>query len=262
MPDFPKADAALEERTKQLAEANKDLEIFSAAVSHDLRTPLRHIKNFTELLSEHLQGTMDNQSRHYLDVISNAATELNTLIDQLLYWSRIGNSAMNFIRVDLNVLVSDVVNSFAQETVGRNIEWDIGNLPAVSGDLNLLQAAFSCLVSNALKFTRLQPVARIKIAVESQMADKDNIILSIKDNGVGFAMQYKEKIFDLFQKMHNQKEFEGAGIGLATVKRIVQRHGGSVWAESELNQGSAFFITLPQFTEQLLAGNENERARG
>jgi light-regulated signal transduction histidine kinase (bacteriophytochrome) len=212
-----------------------------------LRAQLRHINNFTEILIEHLQGTMDNQSRHYLDVISHAASEMNILIDQLLYLFRIGISAASIERVDLNVLVNRVVNSFGQETVDRQIEWDIDNLPDVSGDLEMLQTVFSCLVSNALKFTRLQPVAKIKIAVEPGLADNSNVVLSIEDNGLGFDMQHKDKIFDMFQRMHNQKDFEGTGIGLANVKRIIQRHGGSVWAEGELNKGAKFYISLPKF---------------
>lgn len=248
--DLRKVENSLEVRTRQLEESTKDLENFASAISHDLRTPLRHIKNFSELLSEHLQGGLDNQSGHDLDVISAAATDMNLLLDKLLDWARIGSSPLQFNRVDLNLLVNNVVKSFEREVADRRFDWDIENLPVVSGDLNMLQTAFSCLVSNALKFTRLQPAARIRIAPEPSLANKNTIVVSIKDNGVGFCMQHVDKMFGLFQKMHNQKEFEGDGIGLATVKRIVQRHGGRVWAKGELNQGAVFYIALPKFAEQ------------
>lgn len=237
----------LEDKTRLLAEANKDLELFAAVVAHDLRSPIRHIRSFAELLLEHLQNVVDKDSKHYLDVITNATTEMNTIIERLLYWSRIGSSDVYFSRVDLNVLVRNVVNSLTQEAADRNIEWDIDDFPPVYGELNMLQVALTCVVSNALRFTRLQPIARIKIANEPQTSNLSNIVLSIKDNGVGFAIQYHETANDVFQKMHNQEAFEGTGIGLATVKRIMQRHNGNCWATSQLNHGAIFYLELPLY---------------
>ncbi len=248
--DLRKAEVALEARTNQLEASNKELESFFSSASHELHTPLRHIQSFTELLSDHLLGALDHQSSHYLDVISHAATEMNLLIDKLLDWARIGSASVNLNRVDMNLLVSSVVDSFACEKADRIIEWDIGHLPDVCGDLNMLRTAFVCLVSNAVKFTRLQPVAKIRIAAEPSLTNKNDIVVSIKDNGVGFDMQHEGKMFGMFQKIHNHKEFEGNGIGLATVKRIVQRHGGKVWADSEQGKGTAIYLTLGKYGQE------------
>lgn len=245
--DLRKAEAILGLRTTQLEESNKELESFFSMASHELHTPLRHIQSFTELLSEHLLDALDNQSSHYLDVISNAAAEMNMLIDNLLNWARIGSAAVNVNRVDMNHLVSSVISSFECEIADREIEWDIGNIPDVSGDYNMLRTAFVCLVSNALKFTRLQPVAKIKFAAEPSLTNKNVIVVSIKDNGVGFDIQHEDKMFGMFHRMHNYEEFEGNGIGLATVKRIVQRHGGNVWADSEQGKGTAIYLTLGNY---------------
>ena len=248
--DISKAETALDVRADQLEASNRDLESFFSSASHELRAPLRHITSFTELLSDHLNHSLDNTSSHYLDVISNSATEMNTLIDNLLDWARVGSAAVNLSRVDLNLLVSSVINSFELGITGRDIEWDIGNLPDVSGDLNMLRTAFVCLISNAVKFTRLQPVARIKIAHEPGLSDSNCIVVSIKDNGIGFDRQYKEKIFSLLQRMHNYEEFEGNGIGLATVKRVAQRHGGHVWADSEQGKGTVIYLKLGKYGQE------------
>ena len=213
----------------QPAEAsNKDLERFLALASHELHTPLRHIKCFTELLSEHVLDALDDQSRHYLDVISNAATEMSLLIDQLLEWARISTSEMIINRVDLNLLVRSVISSFEREIGERTIEWDLGNLPVVKADLNMLRVALVCLVSNAIKATHLQPVARIWIAAEPGLTDQNDSIISIKDNGVACEIEQDDQLFGLF----------------ATVRRIVHRHGGKVWVESEKEKGNAIYLTL------------------
>jgi len=246
-----KAENALEARTRQQEESDQDLESFFSMVSHELHTPLRHIVSFTELLSEQLSTALDHESSHYLDVISASATEMNVLIDELLAWVRLGRASMNIKRVDLNLLVSDVVDSFAHEIADRSFEWDIGELPAVSGDIDMLRTAFVCLISNAVKFTRLQPVARIRIAPEPDLTDKNHIVVSIRDNGVGFDQQNAEKIFGMLQKMHSHPAFEGHGMGLATVRRIVQRHRGHVWAESEPGQGTAIYLSLAKYGQEL-----------
>lgn len=227
------------------AEVNmrNELEVFSYAVSHDLRTPLRHIQSFTELLTEHLQESLDDQGRHYLHVIANAALEMDDLINNLIPLFKINDSIVNIEKVNLNILLAEVVDSFQSETSGRKIEWDIGKLPELYSDSNLLRTVMTNLISNALKFTRFQDTAHIRIAAET--ANPDFILLMIKDNGVGFEMKNKDKLFGVLQKMHNNKEFEGVGIGLAYVKRIVQKLGGTVSATGELNHGAAFFVSLP-----------------
>lgn len=225
--------------------AKSDLAIFSNAISHDLRTPLRHIQSFTELLTEHLLECMDDQSRHYLEVIAKSASDMDILIDSLTSLFKISDSIVKIEKVDLNALVSDVVNSFQSESAGRKIEWDIGNLPELFSDSSMLQIVYTNLISNALKFTRLREIATIKIAAESDPTKANCVVLMIKDNGVGFDKQNQDKLFDVLQKMHNNKNFEGIGIGLAFVKRIVQKLGGSVWATGEINQGAEFFVSLP-----------------
>lgn len=237
----------LEDKTRLLAEANKDLALFAAVVAHDLRSPIRHIRSFTELLLEHLQSAVDEDSKHYLDVITNATTEMNTIVDRLLYWTSVGNSDVYFSRVDLNVLVRNVVNALTQEAADRNIEWDIDDFPPVYGESNMLQTALTCVISNALRFTQLQPISRIKIANEPQTSNLSNLVLSIKDNGVGFATPYHETKYDVSQELYNQEAFEGTGIGLATVKRIMQRHSGNYWATSKLNQGAIFYLEIPLY---------------
>ena len=236
-----------EDKTRFLAEANKDLELFAAMVAHDLRAPIRHIRSFTELLLENLQNVMDKDSKHYFDVITSATTEMNTIIDRLLYWTSIGSSDVYFSRVDLNVLVRNVVDSLTQEAADRNIEWDIDDFPPVYGEPDMLQTALTCVISNALRFTQLQPIARIKIANEPPTSNRSNIILSIKDNGVGFAIQHHETEYDVFQKMYSDEAFEGTGIGLATVKHIMQRHNGKLWAASQINHGAIFYLELPLY---------------
>lgn len=225
--------------------AQSDLEIFLSAVSHDLRTPLRHIQSFTELLTDHLQENMDDQSRYYLDVIARAAEDMDFMINSLISLFKINDAIVKIEKVDLSVLVTDVVNSFQSETAGRKIEWDIGKLPDLYTDLNMFRTIMTNLIANALKFTRLQKIAKIKITVEPSLASANCIVLTIKDNGVGFDPQNNDKLFDVLQKMHNNKDFEGIGNGLAYIKRIVQKLGGNVWATGELNCGAEFFVSLP-----------------
>jgi light-regulated signal transduction histidine kinase (bacteriophytochrome) len=242
--------ADLAEKTRQLAEANQDLELLAAAMSHDLRAPVRHISSFAELLAEHLADQADSPSKHDLDVITKEAAEMNAMIDRLVDWARIGSAGISVGRVDLNALVRDVIDALTSETAGRSIEWDIGELPAVCGDVALLQTALACVVSNALKFTRPQPLARIKIVLEPQTAGSGQVVVSVQDNGVGFPGRYHEKIYDLMQKMHNQAAFEGVGMGLAIARRIMRKLGGHIWAVSELNQGAMFYLELPRYIEQ------------
>ena len=241
----------VKERTSQLEISNQELESFSYSVSHDLRAPLRHVTGFVELLNNHLKGNVDDQSQHYLKVISNATNDMGQLIDGLLSFSRMGKSQIENSKVDLNTMVKDVIADFQQEMNGRNINWNISELPAISGDINMIRLVFSNLISNALKFTHLKELAKIEIGSEPDTENSDYVIIYIRDNGAGFDMQYKEKLFGVFQRLHSQKEYEGIGIGLANVKRIIQRHGGRVWADGALDAGAVFYFTLPKYKEEL-----------
>jgi len=240
----------VKERTSQLEAANIELESFSYSVSHDLRAPLRHVHGFVEMLRNHLQGNMDEKSQHYLDVISNATKDMGQLIDDLLSFSRIGKSQIKNVKVNLNLIVRDLITSYQSEMKNGNVKWNIAELPDISGDNSMIRQVFGNLISNALKFTSLKELRMIEIGFEPDAEKKDYVIIHIKDNGAGFDMQYIEKLFGVFQRLHSQNDFEGTGIGLANVKRIVQKHGGRVWAEGEIDEGAAFYFTLPKYKEE------------
>ena len=232
------------ERTEQLLAANKDLESFSYSVSHDLRSPLRHISSFVSLLEEHLEERGDETTQRYLSTIANSARHMSQLIDGLLAFSRLGRSAVNLAPVDFSMLVDAVVNQLAHETEARVVEWVIApDLPVVQGDALLLREVWANLLGNAFKYTRPRERARIEVAWSVDPAV--GYTFSVIDNGVGFDLQYAQKLFGVFQRMHRASEFEGTGIGLALTRRILERHGGSIWAESEPQKGSTFHFTLP-----------------
>ncbi len=232
------------ERTAELTESNKELEAFAYSVSHDLRAPLRHIDGFLELLQKKTETLLDEQSRHYMNIISNAAEKMGLLIDDLLAFSRMGRHAMSFQPVDLGPMVHDVILEFEPDTAGRIIEWSIGDLPAVSADKAMLRMVLVNLISNALKFTRSRTQAEIEIGF---FPDQDSeAVIFVRDNGVGFDMMYVDKLFGVFQRLHSTDEFEGTGIGLASVRRIIARHGGRTWAEGRPNQGATFYFVLPK----------------
>ncbi len=231
------------DRTAQLEAANKELEAFAYSVSHDLRAPLRHIDGFLELLQQRIAGALDERSRHYMTTISNSAKRMGQLIDDLLDFSRMGRNEMVKMPVDLGVLVQEIIREFAPEMQGRAIHWRITALPIVTGDRAMLRLVLTNLIANALKFTRERPQADIEIGCQ---ADEKESIIFVRDNGVGFDMAYVDKLFGVFQRLHRVDEFEGTGIGLANVRRIIQRHGGRVWAEGQVNQGAAFYFSLPQ----------------
>jgi two-component system sensor histidine kinase/response regulator len=230
------------EHTAELAAANQELEAFSYSVSHDLRAPLRHIDGFTGLLAKYLEPRLDETGRRYLTTISGAAKQMDALIDDLLTFSRIGSAELRRTRVDLAGLVREVRGILEPETAGRDIAWEIGDLPEVQGDPRLLRLVLQNLIGNALKYTRTRLEARIEIGVRREATE---IVLFIRDNGVGFDMRYAERLFGVFQRLHTSAEFEGTGIGLATVRRIVRRHGGRVWAEGEVDRGASFSFALP-----------------
>jgi PAS domain S-box-containing protein len=235
------------ERTAQLEAANKELEAFSYSVSHDLRAPLRHVAGFIRLLLQREEGRLDPTSSRYLNIIAESSNRMDRLIDDLLAFSRTGRTEMQVQRVELDDLVREVRQELAPEMEGRRITWEVSPLPVVVGDATLLQRVWMNLLSNAIKFTAPRAEAHIEIgAIRGGVDEKDQATIFVRDNGVGFDPQYAAKLFGVFQRLHREDEFEGSGIGLATVRRIIHRHGGRVWAEAEVDKGATFFFTLPK----------------
>jgi signal transduction histidine kinase len=231
----------------QLEAANQELEAFSYSVSHDLRAPLRHITGFVELLNKRDIAALDEKSRHYLRVISEAAQKMGNLIDDLLSFSRMGRAEMMKTRVDLDLMMQEIIDELPDEMKERKIEWEIAPLPEVVGDRAMLRLVMVNFLSNALKFTRQRSPARIEIGATTDHPDETCFF--IRDNGVGFDMKYQEKLFGLFQRLHGPDEFEGTGVGLANVRRIIHRHGGRTWAESKEGEGATFWFSLPKTEE-------------
>ena len=234
----------LRKMNADLQSVNKELEAFAYSVSHDLRAPVRHIAGFTELLQKHSDAVLDDKSRHHISMILDSAKRMGSLVDDLLAFSRIGRAEAQKTTVHLEPLVKGVVGEIAPDTKGRKIVWHIGNLPICYGDPAMLRLVFGNLVSNAVKFT--QTCLQAEIEINSLNHTSDEVVVFVKDNGVGFDMKYKEKLFGIFQRLHSQEAFEGTGIGLATVQRIVQGHGGRVWAEAAVNNGATFYVALPK----------------
>ena len=236
--------AELGKMNVDLQSVNQELEAFAYSVSHDLRAPVRHIAGFTELLQKHADRVLDDKSRHHISMILDAACRMGSLVDDLLAFSRIGRAETQKTTINLEQLVKAVIGEIAPDTQGRRIIWRIGALSICYGDPSLLRLVFSNLVSNAVKFTRTRPEAEIEIGWLNHTPEE--LVVFIKDNGVGFDMKYKDKLFGVFQRLHSQEAFEGTGIGLATVQRIVGRHGGRVWAEALVNNGATFYVGLPK----------------
>jgi signal transduction histidine kinase len=234
----------LEKRAGELEAANRELEAFAYSVSHDLRAPLRHMVGFSELLQRHAAASFDDKSRRYMQTILDSAKRMGDLIDDLLAFSRIGRAETRKAAVDLEALARDVIAEVGQGAKERNIAWKIGSLPVCYGDRSMLRIALVNLVSNAVKFTRMHERAEIEIGCVN--SDGELAELFVKDNGAGFDMQYVDKLFGVFQRLHRREEFEGTGIGLATVQRIVFRHGGRVRAEGVVDQGATFYFSLPK----------------
>jgi light-regulated signal transduction histidine kinase (bacteriophytochrome) len=234
----------LQKRSDELQGTNKDLEAFAYSVSHDLRAPVRHIAGFTELLQKHSGSVLDDQGRHHISMILDSANRMGILVDDLLGFSRIGRAETRRRTVNLDQLVKAVVGEIGPDVKARKIAWRIGQLPVCHGDPAMLRLVFGNLISNALKFTRTREQAEIEIGCLNHTPDE--VVAFVKDNGVGFDMKYQDKLFGVFQRLHSQEAFEGTGIGLATVERVVHRHGGRVWAEGSLDHGATFYVALPK----------------
>ncbi|MGA8440094.1 MAG: ATP-binding protein [Candidatus Sulfotelmatobacter sp.] len=233
----------LGKRTVELEAINKELEAFAYSISHDLRAPLRHMVGFTELLQKNASSVVDEKGRRYMSTILESAKRMGTLIDDLLAFSRIGRAEARESTVNLEQLVKEVQSEVAQEAEGRNITWKVGPMPDLYGDRSMLKVALVNLLSNAIKFTRPRPQPEIEVGCAEKQ--KDGIVVFVRDNGVGFDMKYANKLFGVFQRLHRAEEFEGTGIGLATVQRIIHRHGGEVWAEGFVDKGATFFFSVP-----------------
>ena len=232
------------QRTAQLEAANNELEAFAYTVSHNLRAPLRHLDGFIALLQQRNAAALDDRSRHYLNTIADAARRMGALIDDLLAFLRMGRSDMAARPVDLASVVQEAFRDLEPETRGRSIHWQIADLPVVTGDRAMLRVVLVNLIANALKFTR--PRDRAEIEIGCRPGQGDEVVIFVRENGVGFDMQYADKLFGVFQRLHHADEFEGTGIGLANVRRIISRHGGRTWAEGQVNQGAALYFALPQ----------------
>lgn len=228
------------ERTQQLEFANRELEAFSYSVSHDLRAPLRSINGFTKILAEEYVANLDSEAKRYLDIIVSNSKKMGQLIDDLLAFSRLGKQEVIKIRINPNTMVESIINDFRESYPKAKVI--IGNLPEVNGDLAMLKQVFVNLISNALKYSSRveQPVIEI-----GWYPEKKEQVFYVRDNGAGFDMKYYEKLFGVFQRLHKQKEFDGTGVGLSIVKRIINKHQGNIWAEGNENKGAVFYFSLP-----------------
>jgi PAS domain S-box-containing protein len=240
----------VEQRTAELTRVNtelttavKELEAFSYSVSHDLRAPLRHISGFSQILLEEFAPQLSPEATHYLQRIDQGTIRMGHLVDDLLNLSRVGRSDIALQVTGLGSVVEEVISGLKPDIGDRQVEWKIGALPFVECDPTLIRQVFQNLLFNAVKFTRPRAQAVIEVG---QKVEGDAPVIYVRDNGVGFSMKYADKLFGVFQRLHRAEDFEGTGVGLATVQRIIQKHGGRVWAEAELDKGASFYFTLGQ----------------
>ncbi len=234
--------SALEARAAEVEAANQELEAFSYSVSHDLRVPLRHIDGYLEMLLDGSGHALDDTARAHLDVIADSSRRMGMLIDDLLAFSRMGRTELHMGRVDLDALVREVIGDLEMATRGRRIEWQVGDLGSVMGDSSLLRQVFANLIGNAIKYTARREDAVIEIGPGGHEDGRCTVF--VRDNGVGFDMQHAGRLFGIFQRLHRAQDFEGTGVGLATVQRIVSRHGGRVWADAQPGSGATFYVSL------------------
>ncbi len=242
--EIEKLNRELKRRVGELASVNQELEAFSYSVSHDLRAPLRHIDGFTRMLDRHAGAGLDEKGRHYLATIEDSVRQMGSLIDELLAFSRLGREEIRSASVDLQAIAREAIREVERDRNGRDVRWTVGALPPVTGDASLLRQVFVNLLSNALKYTRPRVVSSIEVG--SVPEDSDEVVCFVRDNGVGFDMKYVDKLFGVFQRLHRTEEFEGTGIGLANVRRVIQRHGGRTWAEGTVDGGATFYFSLPR----------------
>jgi signal transduction histidine kinase len=233
----------IHDRTAQLEIVNMELEAFSHSVSHDLRAPLRHINGFAEILKEEYYIQLPEKARNYLDTIADAAKKMNRLIDDLLNLSRTNRVELKKSALKMNQVLDDALSEVKPLLENRRVDFKISSLPEINGDYNLLRMVWINLLDNAIKYTRTREVAIINIDFKKE---KKEFIFCIRDNGVGFDMDYAHKLFGVFQRLHDADEFEGNGIGLSNVRRIISRHCGRTWAEAEVDKGAAFYFSIPE----------------
>jgi PAS domain S-box-containing protein len=247
--DLQVTNADLEAKSRQLTDANKELEAFAYSVSHDLRAPLRHISGFADILIDNSADSLDPAGLRHLETIVQAARRMSRLIDDLLAFSRTGRAELNKRKLDIGKLVEESVQDLQQTMEGRDIVWEIEELPEVFADRSTLRIALVNLLDNAIKYTGTRKQARIEVGTATS-DNADEITFFVRDNGVGFDMKYAHKLFGVFQRLHSADEFEGTGIGLANIRRIIHRHGGKTWAEGVPDEGATFYFSLPVYTEE------------
>ena len=233
----------VEERTANLVAINAELESFTYTVSHDLRAPIRAIDGFTKILVKKLDGRIDEKEQHYLDCVMDGSKKMGHLIDDLLSFSRMGRIEKRVSEFSMQDLVQQAFDDLTINEDKKRIDFSIEPLPVVNGDREMIKLAISNLLGNALKYSSTRDVSVIRVRSEEE---KDQVVISISDNGVGFEMEYQDKIFEIFQRLHDEDEFEGSGVGLAIVKKIINRHGGNLWVSSELDKGTTFYFSIPK----------------
>jgi len=232
------------ELKKRLEAANKELEVFSYSVSHDLRAPLRHLHGWATALQEDCQASLDARGREYLSHLTQSVEQMSSLINALLLFARTAMQPLNREEIVMDELVREVIADLKPQEAERKIKWQLHALPIVFGDRSLLRQVWTHLIGNALKYTRPQAVARIEIGTAKP--ENHEVVFFIRDNGAGFEMKRADRLFGLFQRLHRREEFDGAGVGLAHVRRIISRHDGRTWAFGEVGQGATFHFSLPK----------------